>query len=286
MAVAAGSILADILMGMIQPLVEGADSRPAASPRIGAAGRGAGGIPAQVTRIQDEVNGGEGRITLRVPTPNTAGAIARQQLGNLGLDNGDIGYRGVRLPAVKDGDNYKVNVNGSTRTITGEALMNARGTELANLLGVANFAELLQNNNAGNNNPSTPVAPTNAQPQAAVGAQNAPASAGAEAAANSVSPAAGTTQPLPLAFIPQLSAAAPQAQQMPVPGMAIAPQMGPMMQLLPPSYGIPIPGYSAAPQQFPIAGTGKQKKGTGSAQLPGFGVVDMFNGGTTQIDGQ
>lgn len=273
MAIGGGMILQELLGALLSPTQAGPTDERGQNAGSSRQLRGSpqfGTQNGQVTRIANSKDGTSSDIIVRFETPNLAGALARQQLRSRGLDNGDVGYRGARISGVeRDGNNFIVPINGEKRTISGQALMNARGTELASLLGIGSFMELMGANSVqmgGSTEGTTRIPPTdsNPKPTARVGrTANGSAQPPLQQNSNNAIPSAG----LPLQTIPTMLASPPQLG---------SPAFG--------NSGLPLQGAQApAPNLIPntmpqLPMLAQQPQFNLRALLPGFSLMDFSNG--------
>jgi hypothetical protein len=273
-----GLVLGDLLGNLLGPLLSQNQGRDGQlqQQQSGIANRRSnqgGDLPAQVMQQRSGADGSTNFI-IRAPGGSAQDAVMRGMLQRRGMDSGDIGYRGIRLQAQKDGDSYTFNINGNKKTIGGQALMNARGNELASLLGIGSFMEVMNSPQQGT--ADTKMGLQSPQPQ---GAQkpNKTQSGDGTAVKSGINqqaapmPNTNFVQPagtLPLQQIPGMMQQAPMAMQ----GAGL-------MQGQPMLGGVQGPGM---PSQMMQGKNGKGGRGA-AAGIPGYGYQDMFgNGAGTQ----
>lgn len=231
-----------------------------------------------VHAIQKAPNG-KVMVTFNTPSMTPMDAVARENFRRLGMDSSYIGRKAVRLEGKYDGDNLSFDVGGKQISLNEKALYNARGTELANLLGMNSFMDFNRAQATSVQN-AIKLAPTGPTPP---GTELAPMIAGKEpvpipaARPPELGGTAASTNPafssaLPQQNIPQMLTSAPNMLPMPqtqafqgatggwmMPGPMIPTAIGNGMQ----STGMPM---LAMPGMQPQYASKQSKKG-----IPGFG---------------
>ncbi len=241
-----------------------------------------------VHAIQKAKNGNV-MVTFNTPDQSMAAAVARENFRRLGIESPFVGRKAVRMEGTWEGSNLAFDVNGKKVTLNENALANARGTELAHLLGVKNFMDF---NKIQADRTSAAMKPglTDAQPKLDPKASQAdvplPPPRPAEFADTPKTGKIETQAPMQQAAIPSMLAAPPammplavQAMQNPMVMQPMIPGYMGIMQSLMPNLANPMTGMP------PMAGASKQSKkglpGLGSAMNPlgPYGGSDGNNGG-------
>jgi hypothetical protein len=96
-----------------------------------------------VHAVQRAPNGNV-RVTFNTMDPSAMGAMARENFRRLGIDSPYVGRKPISIEGKAEGDMLNFEVNGKSMSLNQNALQNARGAELANMLGVQSFMELNQ----------------------------------------------------------------------------------------------------------------------------------------------
>lgn len=96
-----------------------------------------------VHAIQRAPNGNV-RVTFNTMDPSAMAAMARENFRRLGIDSPYVGRKPISIEGKANGDTLSFEVNGKKISLNEQALANARGAELANMLGVQSFMQLNQ----------------------------------------------------------------------------------------------------------------------------------------------
>ena len=219
-----------------------------------------------VHAIQRAPNGNV-RMTLNTMDPSMMASVARENFRRLGIESPYVGRKPISIEGKADGDMLNFEINGKKVSLNENALQNARGADLANMLGVQSFMEINQGKMDGT------AGRINKQPQQEkVVLDNKPAQAAIPAAKPKADEAA-VPQNQDVRLQPEMQQQSiPQMMQ--APPVMMMPMQGPMM----PPYAMPqnpamafMPGYQNMMQQFsPVMqqqGQPKQSK----FGLPSFG---------------
>ena len=144
----------------------------------------------QAMSVRPSPDGKQARVMFSTMDPSPMGALARENFRRLGIDNPYVGRLPVSLTAKVDGNNLIFDINGKERSVTREALMDARGNELSRLLGVNSFMDFAATKgNAANNAAYSTAGLQQTQVQ---DAGTPPKGNGATATSPSVGPGSGT----------------------------------------------------------------------------------------------
>lgn len=96
-----------------------------------------------VHAIQRAPNGNV-RVTFNTMDPSAMAAMARENFRRLGIDSPYVGRKPISIEGKASGDTLSFEVNGKKISLNEQSLANARGAELANMLGVQSFMQLNQ----------------------------------------------------------------------------------------------------------------------------------------------
>lgn len=223
-----------------------------------------------VHAIQKAKNGNV-LVTFNTPDHSMAAAVARENFRRLGIESPFVGRKAVRMEGTWEGNNLAFDVNGKKVTLNEQALANARGTELAHLLGVKSFMDfnkIQTERTSGAMKPALTDAQPKLDPKASQADVPLPPTRPAEFAPTPQTGQIETQAPLQQAAIPSMLMAPPamlplavQSMQNPMAMQPMIPGYMGMMQSLMPNFANPTAGMP------PMNGAGKQsKKG-----LPGIG---------------
>lgn len=96
-----------------------------------------------VHAIQRAPNGNV-RVTFNTMDPSAMAAMARENFRRMGIDSPYVGRKPISLEGKANGDTLSFEINGKKISLNEQALANARGAELANMLGMQSFMQLNQ----------------------------------------------------------------------------------------------------------------------------------------------
>ena len=140
--------------------------------------------------VQRSKDGKQASVLFNTMDPTPMGSLMRENFRRLGIDNPYAGRRGVSLTAKAEGDKLIFDIGGKQKSVTEEALMNARGNQLQRLLGINSFMDFQRvNSNAVGNAATSKAGLQQVQPQATPDATR---GGGATAGAGPVGPGTGT----------------------------------------------------------------------------------------------
>lgn len=227
--------------------------------------------------IQPSKDGKTAQVIFNTMDPSPMGALMRENFRRLGIDSPLAGRKQIGLTARMDGNNLVFDIGGKERSITQEALQNARGLELQRLLGVQSYMDLAATkNNAANNAAYSKAGLQQPQVQAtqnAKGGRNATVGAGPAGpdTGTQAGPASGRAANMPVDTTTQ-------QQLMPIPTMQQQPFAMQQPAINPYAMMPLIPGYGIGGN----AGPGANAPGMrfGNPGFPGtqFGYYGFADG--------